>query len=69
MQQIGNLIFDDDGFGINDGSLALINGKHERVIHLEGDAICIHGWPEDELVFAVNRIDADPQRDDWPDSI
>ena len=69
MQRLAHLIFDDHGYGMKNGSLALINGKHERIIHIEDDQICIHGWSDDELIFSVERADQDPQREDWPNII
>lgn len=47
----------------------MVNGLHIRVVHFEGTEMCIHEWPEDELIFTLERIRPDPQRDEWPDLI
>jgi hypothetical protein len=62
------LIWDDDGQRMAAGSLVLVNGLYEHVIHWEGDEICIHDWPEDEMIFSVERV-PDPVRFNWPDEI
>ena len=64
-----NVIYDDDGVPLADGSLVMVNGSYIRVVHFEGTEMCIHEWPEDELIFTLERIRPDPQRDEWPDLI
>ena len=60
-------IYDDNGRVVRPGSMVLVNGNHEHVIHFEGNEICIHNWPEKDFIFSVVRIDPDADSDHWPE--
>ncbi len=62
-------LWDDDDQRMPNGSLVPVNGKHERTFHFEGSEICIHDWPEDEMIFSIAKVEYDLHRNDWPEVI
>lgn len=63
------VIYDDNGHAISAGSMVLVNGTHEHMIHFERGEICIHGWPDNEFIFSLESVVRDEQLDDWPDAV
>ena len=59
------IIYDDNGMVVRPGSTVLVNGRHEHMIHFEGNEICIHDWPQNDFIYSVVSIGHDDVSEDW----
>lgn len=57
-------IYDDDGEEIRDGSLVLVNGTYERILHFDAAGeIALSGLPVGETVETIEKMPDDRYRE------
>ena len=55
-----NELFDDDGEGICDGQVVLVNGSHKGRVHLDGRGnFQIEGWTAQQVIESLEVIPED----------